>query len=245
MWDLNVLRVLVRFQLIKSRHSAPSAIISPLAIALTAITILPHALSESYGPNVANSILAGYIPLLAILAALPVAIIAVIEVSMGRYNHLILSGVTPYMISTSIFIVNALLSLAAVILGLAISKALYDFPSNESMFLIILLTFLGTIGVSGLATAVSYPFRNPQISGLAVSLLVILFEYLSPVYYPITAIPRIPADIILALNPLASVMEFLRGSFSLNFTVTLVVFSSSLWAALGVMLLSKKIEITT
>ncbi len=239
--DLKALRVLVVFQLRKSKYSAPTAIVSPLAIALTAITILPYALSKSYGINVARSILAGYIPLLAILAALPVAIIAAIEVSMGRYSHLLLSGVSPYLISISIFLINTVLSLTIVILGLIISKILYNFPSSEHVYLVILLTFLGTIGISGLAAAASYPFHNPQVSGLIVSLLVILFEYLSPVYYPITALPKIWANAILIINPLASVMGFLRGTLSLSLTLLIVLPSSILWSVIGIILLSKKI----
>ncbi len=237
----NTLKVLISFQLSKSRHSAPTVIVSPLAIAFTAIAILPYALSKSYGASVAKSILAGYIPLLAILAALPAAIIAVIEVSAGRYNHLLLSGVSPHLISVSIFLINAALSLIIVVLGLVISKVLYNFPSHENISLVIFLAFLGTIGISGLAVAVSYPFRNPQISGLIVSLLVILFEYLSPVYYPITALPRIWAEVVLAINPLASVMGFLRGTFSLKFTMLVTIPSSILWTVIGIILLSRKI----
>jgi len=241
MGQFNVLKILVVFQLRRSKHTAVTAIISPLAVAITAITILPHALSKSYGVSVAKSILAGYIPLLAILAALPVAIIAVIEASMGRYNHLLLAGVSPYLLSTSIVIVQALLSLSIVILGLILSKILYNFPSSGNLGLVTILTFLGTLGISGLAMTVAYPFRNPQTSGLIVSLLVILFEYLSPVYYPITAIPKTMASIILVLNPLASVMEYLRGNIALNTTITLVTLSSLVWTTLGALLLSKKI----
>jgi hypothetical protein len=241
---LRILRVLFIFQLRKSKYTAPSAILSPLAIAITAMTILPYAISRSYGSIVANSILAGYIPLLAILAALPAAIVVVVEVSIGRYNHLLLSGIPSHLISIPIFFANSLISLVVVILGLALSKIIYDFPSHESISLITLLTFLGTIGVSGLAVAVSYPFRNPQTSGLAVSLLVILFEYLSPVYYPIAAISKSFADIILVLNPLASVMEFIRGSISFSLTLLIIVPSSTLWTILGIILLSKKIEKT-
>ncbi len=235
-----MLKVLIAFQLRRSRHTAATAVISPLAIAITAITILPHALSKSYGVSVAESILAGYIPLLAILVALPVAIIAVIEVSMGRYNHLLLAGVSPYLLSTSIVIVEALLSLLIVISGLTISEILYRFPPSGDLGLVTILTFLGTLGISGLAMAVAYPFRNPQISGLIISLLVILFEYLSHVYYPITAIPKTIASIILVLNPLASVMKYLRGNIALNTSITLVTLSSLVWTALGALLPSKK-----
>jgi len=238
---LDALKALILFQLRKSRHSAPTVIASPLAIAFTAIVVLPYALSRSYGAEVAKSILAGYIPLLAILAALPAAIIAVIEASAGRYNHLLLSGVSQYFISVSIFFVNAILSLIIVVLGLLLSKTLYNFPSHKSIGLVASLVFLGTVGISGLAVAVSYPFRNPQISGLIVSLLVILFEYLSPVYYPITALPRTWANVVLAINPLASVMGFLRGTFSLKFTMLVAIPSSILWIVVGIVFLSRKI----
>ncbi len=233
---------LTAFFVRRSLEGALATLLSPLIVAVTAITILPRMLSEAYGRAVALSILSGYIPLLAILASLPLAMVAVIESSSGALAHLLLAPVTPLRIATARVLSLTPFTVSVVLVGVALSETLYGFPPPKDLGVLVVLTIVGSLGVTGTVLTASHPFRNPQFAGIVASALVILFEYLSPVYYPASALPVPLRQAVLTLNPLATLMEYLRGNLPLSTALLTVPASATPWLLIGVALLARRMN---
>ncbi len=226
----------------RSLVAAATAVYTPLLVAFLAVGVLPHFLAKAYGSVPAYTILTGYVAFLAILASVPLSIMVVIEARTPALLHLVSSPTSLTCIAVARMVSILPFTLAVVGLGVFLATLAYRAIALENLGVALASLTIGSLGIAGLVVAAAYPFRSPQVAGIVSSAIVAIFQYLSPIYYPLNVLPHPLDAVMLIANPLTAAAELMRQHGSVEILLPLQAVSSTVWFGLGTVLLAKRIE---
>ncbi len=221
--------------------------VTPLAIAVVSVTVIPYGLSRYVGESGVAVVASTGLMLGAILLpSMVAALYSVMEVTLGSFEKYMLLPVPRYavilarvaaMSAVNVAVVTLALALASLIHGLEVTAAVAASAYISSIAL--------TAGVTGVTLLVAGGTASLERASLAVSVLSVLLADASPILFPLEALPPW-AQALLILNPVTSAVEVLRsaaleGAPDPLMTAALIAVNAC-WMIIGLKVLTAKLE---
>ncbi len=243
---LNRLATLVTYNVAYIVKSRKEFILVPLISTIASMLVVPYGLrlftgSMEVGEVVATGLLVGTVFLPSTISGL----YTVIELSVGSLDRYLILPVPRYYVVLSRLFASSIISLIQVTTALALAFLQGVRVSAVGAVVTYVLSFILSLGVTGIVLLLCVGSLDPRKVSLIASITNVILLNLSPLYFPLNALPLWLRAIML-LNPATPIVECIRQSLfssalSLRYLL-LAVTLNIMWLAIGTHALVKRLE---
>ncbi len=221
-------------------------ILVPLISTIASMLVVPYGLrlftgSVRVGEVVATGLLVSTIFLPSTISGL----YTVIELSVGSLDRYLILPVPRYYIVLSRLFASSVISLVQVSTALALALLQGINVSVVGAVVTYTLAFILSLGVTGIVLLLCVGSLDPRKVSLIASITNVVLLNLSPLYFPLSALPPW-LRILMLLNPATPTVECIRQSLTSNALssqyLLLAVILNMVWLTIGTRALVRRLE---